>query len=275
MSIKTTAPKVRIGSVWADNSVYSRGRHIRVEAIEDDYAICLVLTNSDQVQRDLDSKAECGWPFNARDMRGGTTRIRLDRFRLAINSDYLPATHTPAITPGVQAQIERKKRQRKARRTGPAQPVTVGSYWQDAWIAGTGRVVKVMQVDDTHATIMTLVNDSHLQRILDCPNSISHPRDMRGTVRRVLLGRFRPTIKGFIPVADGPAEIARRDAEDARYREADGRVEIAMRDADYRESSIQPTYASGADDEPRVESDADDEFCMKFEHVPADETFVL
>jgi hypothetical protein len=101
--------------------------------------------------------------------------------------------------------------------------VKLGTYWEDADCPGWGRVVKVMAVDDTHAEIMTLVNERLLQGCVDrhvAVNSGNKPMDMRGRVRQVTLDRFRPTADGFLYLDDGPAEIKRRDAEDEKELES-------------------------------------------------------
>jgi hypothetical protein len=68
--------EVKPGQVWADNDPRCEGRTLRVEAIEDTKAVCVVLTNSKLTQGHLDQKT--GW---AKDMRGKTTKISLNRFR--------------------------------------------------------------------------------------------------------------------------------------------------------------------------------------------------
>lgn len=67
---------VRPGQVWADADWRSEGRTVRVDRIEDGKAVCTILTNRDAAQRNLDHGD--AWTT---DMRGKTTRIRLDRFR--------------------------------------------------------------------------------------------------------------------------------------------------------------------------------------------------
>jgi hypothetical protein len=64
------------GSVWADNDERVMGRTLRVGRIEGDVAICVVLTNSNVTQAELDRGVR-----GVRDTRGRTTRISLRRFR--------------------------------------------------------------------------------------------------------------------------------------------------------------------------------------------------
>jgi hypothetical protein len=155
------------------------------------------------------------------------------------------------------------------KRIEPAHPVTIGSYWQDAFLPGYGRIIKVMDVDETHATVMTLVNDHNIQRNLDLPyevTGVGYPRDMRGTVRRVRRDRFRPTNKGFVPVADGPAEVARRDQELAEWRESIP-ARIAAENRRHAEWL--------ASDPLNGESLGLDEASVEFGDLPAEETIFL
>jgi hypothetical protein len=72
-------PEVTVDSIWG---AYCDTRTFRVDRIEHGYAICTILTNSYEVQRQLNIAEEDGRPiWNVRDMRGSVTRIRLDRFQ--------------------------------------------------------------------------------------------------------------------------------------------------------------------------------------------------
>ncbi len=73
-----TAPQVRIGQVWADKDPYSVGRTFRIIAIEDERAVCEVLTNSTSAQKLLDRLPPASW---VRDVRGRKTRIQIRRLR--------------------------------------------------------------------------------------------------------------------------------------------------------------------------------------------------
>ncbi|WP_329089342.1 hypothetical protein [Streptosporangium sp. NBC_01469] len=91
------------GSVWRDRGDLFGTRTLRVERIEGERAVCITLTNSYEVQRQLTLAARCpeGSPFsNTRDMRGFTTRILLDRFRpTASGFDFITAAvETPDHT---------------------------------------------------------------------------------------------------------------------------------------------------------------------------------
>ena len=74
---------VRVGQVWADNDPRSRGRTIKVHAIEGTKAVCSVLTNDHEVQTYVDGrKARPAWARNAfQDQRGKIVRISLSRFK--------------------------------------------------------------------------------------------------------------------------------------------------------------------------------------------------
>ncbi|MGR6924264.1 hypothetical protein ACU635_59225 [[Actinomadura] parvosata] len=77
-------PAVRAGQVWADNDPRAAGRTLRVERLDGDQAICMVLTNSDSTQRHLDAYARPRPHSNRpilRDTRGTLRRIALSRFR--------------------------------------------------------------------------------------------------------------------------------------------------------------------------------------------------
>jgi len=77
---------VKPGQTWADNDARSVGRTLRVERIDGDKALCVVLTNTTQAQQQIDAYAgrSCPW---ARDRRGKTVRIALARFR-PVSSGY-------------------------------------------------------------------------------------------------------------------------------------------------------------------------------------------
>ncbi len=78
---KTAAPAnaVKPGQVWADNDPRSAGRTLRVEQIDGDKAVCVILTNTDETQRDIDNPPSRTWGLS-RDRRGSRTRISLARF---------------------------------------------------------------------------------------------------------------------------------------------------------------------------------------------------
>lgn len=69
-------PDVKPGQVWADAYPIHAGRTLRVESIDGDKAVCVVLTNTDRVQETLDT----GNGYD-RDMRGSRTRIAIRRMR--------------------------------------------------------------------------------------------------------------------------------------------------------------------------------------------------
>ncbi|MFI7145112.1 hypothetical protein ACIBO2_09370 [Nonomuraea sp. NPDC050022] len=71
------------GSLWADQRALDRT--LLVEAIDGEHVICTTLTNSRDVQRALDLPVNDYFRGNPRDMRGTTSRIRLDRFRPIAN----------------------------------------------------------------------------------------------------------------------------------------------------------------------------------------------
>lgn len=75
-----TQPVILVGQVWADTNKYEVGRTLRVEEVAEGFAICVVLTNADRVQRELD-RADYRMTNHFRDRRGVKTRIRVDRFR--------------------------------------------------------------------------------------------------------------------------------------------------------------------------------------------------
>jgi ABC-type phosphate transport system auxiliary subunit len=68
--------QVKPGQIWTDNDKRAAGRTVRVERVEGGKAVCVVLTNRDAAQRELDR----GSPW-CTDMRGKTTRISLSRFK--------------------------------------------------------------------------------------------------------------------------------------------------------------------------------------------------
>lgn len=76
MTVTASAPSVLPGQVWADVDPRRRGRTIRVEEITGDKSLCMILTNTDQLQALVDAGAP-----NRPDMRGRRTRVRLDRLR--------------------------------------------------------------------------------------------------------------------------------------------------------------------------------------------------
>lgn len=89
---KIEAPPVKVGQVWACNSIREQGRSVEVVAIRDDCAVVKTLTDSDAVRRELDANERCrlagseALPFpNARSRVGQVTRIRLSRMRPTLN----------------------------------------------------------------------------------------------------------------------------------------------------------------------------------------------
>jgi hypothetical protein len=147
-------------------------------------------------------------------------------------------------------------------RIEPTHPVTAGSYWVDAHNPEYGRIVLVVDVDDTHATIMTLANNRCLQGQIDQRAELARrerpigniPMDMRGRTARVTRDRFRPIVKGFVHLANGPREMAIRNDL------------CAMEVREFKAILDEPEYArvSSCDGDP-----------VEFAHVPADETFRL
>ncbi len=73
----TTRTPVRVGQVWADNDPRIKGRTVRITDIDDTHAVVEVLTNASKVEEQL-ARPRSSW--RPRDMRGTSTRIRLDRF---------------------------------------------------------------------------------------------------------------------------------------------------------------------------------------------------
>lgn len=69
-------PKVKVGQVWADNDYRAKGRTLRIAALVDDHVECIILTNPDYVQEDLDKGSS--WHT---DRRGRLTTIKISRFR--------------------------------------------------------------------------------------------------------------------------------------------------------------------------------------------------
>ncbi|WP_214103266.1 hypothetical protein [Acrocarpospora catenulata] len=72
---------VQVGSVWADTSWRGHGRSVRVVAVDHGYAVVETLTNTLEIERQLNLQADGKYYGNVRDMRGSRTRIRLDRMR--------------------------------------------------------------------------------------------------------------------------------------------------------------------------------------------------
>lgn len=75
-------PKVEVGQIWADNDPRAEGRTLRIAAIVDDHAECIIVTNPDYVQADLDrceaKGKKAAWTT---DRRGRLTTIKISRFR--------------------------------------------------------------------------------------------------------------------------------------------------------------------------------------------------
>lgn len=84
---------VRVGDVWACYSIRERGRTFRIDAVEDGYCYGIVLTNSDEVNRQLllaaDNRAAGRPPYEgSRDLVGAMVKIRLDRMRPTADGYY-------------------------------------------------------------------------------------------------------------------------------------------------------------------------------------------
>lgn len=70
--------QVRTGQVWADNDIRSKGRTVKVESVDGEHAVCVVLTNTDDQQDVLDrypGQRIQGYT----DRRGRSTRIAVRR----------------------------------------------------------------------------------------------------------------------------------------------------------------------------------------------------
>lgn len=76
MTSLPNSPDVRPNQLWAAADPRYRGRTLRVQQIVGDKALCVVETNTNQLQALVDAGAA-----NRPDMRGRTVRIRLDRLR--------------------------------------------------------------------------------------------------------------------------------------------------------------------------------------------------
>ena len=75
-------PTVEPGQVWADNDPRSAGRTLRVEHITTTgKAFCVILSNSNEAQQEIDGGAQRATGYRPKDMRGSTTHIKLSRFK--------------------------------------------------------------------------------------------------------------------------------------------------------------------------------------------------
>lgn len=85
--------------------------------------------------------------------------------------------------------------------------VRVGQVWADNDWRAEGRTIKVVSVDATHATCVTLTNDNKTQEWLDNPDAPKwyRPSDRRGKETRILLRRFKPTSTGYVLISGGPS----------------------------------------------------------------------
>ncbi|WP_329087937.1 hypothetical protein [Streptosporangium sp. NBC_01469] len=111
------------GSIWRDRRDLFGSRTLRVERIENGRAVCVTLTNSYEVQRQLTlaAKRPQDSPLhNTRDMRGSTTRILLDRFR--------PTAHgLDLITADAETPNRTSSPNRPVRDAAPTPPRTVAA----------------------------------------------------------------------------------------------------------------------------------------------------
>jgi hypothetical protein len=73
------APQVRPGQVWADNDKRAEGRTLRVDAVFGATALCTVLTNSNNVQRTLDTGT--ARLYGNSDRRGKRVQVAVRRMR--------------------------------------------------------------------------------------------------------------------------------------------------------------------------------------------------
>ena len=74
--------EVKPGQIWADNDWRSAGRTLRVERIEGDKAVCVILTNADKAQKNIDqAQGKPGYYADFKDTRGKTTRLSVSRMR--------------------------------------------------------------------------------------------------------------------------------------------------------------------------------------------------
>lgn len=71
--------------------------------------------------------------------------------------------------------------------------VRVHQVWADNDRRAAGRKVRVVEVDDTHATV-------------EQADSRAHDRGHPGRRTRIRLDRFRPTSTGYRLLVDAPAE---------------------------------------------------------------------
>jgi hypothetical protein len=88
--------------------------------------------------------------------------------------------------------------------TGPA--VKAGSVWTDN--IRTGRSIQVERIEHDYAVCKTLTNSREVQRLLDVAPQGGfglNTRDMRGSIARIRLNRFRPVANGFTHFTDTPS----------------------------------------------------------------------
>ncbi|MEO3869367.1 hypothetical protein ABGB18_11095 [Nonomuraea sp. B12E4] len=98
MPRKIESPPAKVGQVWACNSIREEGRSFEIAAIRGDYVVVTILTNSHEVQRQLDANKRCEqagavtvFP-NVFDRVGKRARIRVERLRDTANGYRLAAT---------------------------------------------------------------------------------------------------------------------------------------------------------------------------------------
>jgi hypothetical protein len=133
-----------------------------------------------------------------------------------------------------------------AKKIPSTHPVTPGGFWQDAELGRYGRVIQVVDVDDTHATVKFIANGPSTQVALD-RYGLDPRRDMRGVVKRIRRDKFRPVRHGWVFIA--------RDAAD---------ITPSMRD-----------LAEWLADGSRPHTSRSDGMATRFNRVPAGETFRL
>ncbi|RBQ17790.1 hypothetical protein DP939_23300 [Spongiactinospora rosea] len=80
--------------------------------------------------------------------------------------------------------------------------------WAD--LRAHGRTVLVETVESDHAVCTTLTNSDEVHRLLNQADPCHTTRDMRGTISRIRLDRFRPTANGFEYVTSAGAHLSAR-----------------------------------------------------------------
>lgn len=72
--------------------------------------------------------------------------------------------------------------------------VRPGQIWADNDWRSAGRTLRVIRVDDTHATCVVVTNDRRTQALV---HAGQRAFDRRGKETRILLRRFRPNSTGY------------------------------------------------------------------------------